>query len=88
MSKFRKKPIVVEAWQHTTYGTGMFTKTKGVCQSHSCYGQNPFMHVHTIHNGQICAVQEGDWIIPEPDGIHFYPVKPDIFEVSYDPIES
>lgn len=84
MAQFRKKPITVEAWQHTTYGEGIYTKTKGVCQSQTCYQQNNFMHVHTIHDNQICAVQEGDWIIPEPDGKHFYPVKPDIFEATYE----
>jgi hypothetical protein len=29
----------------------------------------------------------GDWIIPEPDGEHFYPVKPDIFEKTYEAVE-
>jgi hypothetical protein len=31
-------------------------------------------------------LEVGDWIIPEPDGIHFYPCKPDIFEATYEPV--
>ena len=44
-------------------------------------------HVHTIHQGQIVILERGDWILPEPDGVHFYPVKPDIFTATYEPYE-
>lgn len=47
----------------------------------------PYAWVETIHRGQTVKVQEGDWIIPEPDGEHFYPCKPDIFEKTYEPAE-
>ena len=80
--KFRKKPVVIEATQYTSYGK----LVNGMCNSLSCYSAgNIEPHVHTIHNNQIVLLEIGDWIIPEPDGIHFYPCKPDIFEATYEP---
>jgi len=83
MSKFRKKPVIIEAVQYTIYGT----LVKGMCNSRSCFTDvcnKP--HVHTIHDNQIVELEVGDWIIPEPDGIHYYPCKPDIFEKTYEPV--
>ncbi|MFZ2809437.1 MAG: hypothetical protein WAZ60_23890 [Desulfosalsimonadaceae bacterium] len=82
--KFRKKPVVIEAEQYVEYGK----LVKGMCNSISCYTSgNDQPHVHTIHKGQIVNLEVGDWIIPEPDGIHFYPCKADIFEATYEPAE-
>jgi len=39
--------------------------------------------VTTIHEQRV-YLERGDWIVPEPDGIHFYPIKPDIFEKKYE----
>lgn len=84
MPKFRKKPIEIEAEQYVKYG-GL---VKGMCNSIYCHSSgNNEPHVHTIHAGQIVNLEVGDWIIPEPDGKHFYPVKPDIFEATYDLVE-
>lgn len=44
-------------------------------------------HVHTSHGNQVVFLEPGDWIFPEPDGIHYYPVKPDIFNARYDILE-
>jgi hypothetical protein len=43
-------------------------------------------YIETIHHGQRVTVEEGDYIIPEPDGIHFYPCKPDIFDQTYEEV--
>jgi len=43
-------------------------------------------YVKTIH-GHLTPVVIGDWIITEPDGIHHYPCKPDIFEQTYEKVE-
>jgi len=81
MAKYRKKPVVIEAEQYVEYGK----LVKGMCNSCSCYSAgNNKPHVHTIHGNQIVILEIGDWIIPEPDGIHFYPCKPDIFKATYD----
>ena len=78
--KYRKKPVVIEAVQYTEYGK----LVKGMCNSISCFtAGNNEPHVHTIHNGQTVNLEIGDYIIPEPDGEHFYPCKPDIFEATY-----
>ena len=83
MNKYRKKPVVIEAVQYAEYGK----LVKGMCNSTSCFpAENNKPHVHTIHNNQIVLLEIGDWIIPEPDGEHFYPCKPDIFERTYEAI--
>lgn len=84
MAKFRKKPVVIEAEQYVEYGE----LVKGMCNSRSCFAAgNNAPHVHTIHDGQMVLLEIGDWIIPEPDGEHFYPCKPDIFKATYEPTQ-
>lgn len=81
MPKYRKKPVVIEAVQFVEHGT----LVDGMCACLTC-GKDMRPHVHTIHNNQISFLEVGDWIIPEPDGIHFYPCKPDIFEQTYEKV--
>lgn len=83
--KYRKKPVIIEnPAQYTEYGV----LVTGMCNSGSCFmGGNNKPHVHTIHNNQVVNLEIGDWIIPEPDGEHFYPIKPDIFEQTYEKVE-
>jgi len=85
MAKFRKKPVVVEAVQ---YAPNMAVLPPGVTEeSENGDGTGHISaYVTTIH-GQKTYVVAGDWIIAEPDGIHFYPCKPDIFAASYEPVE-
>jgi hypothetical protein len=84
MAKYRKKPVVIEAEQYTEYGK----LVKGMCNSQACYVDgNNRPHVHTIHNDQKIDLELGDFVIPEPDGEHFYPCKPDIFEATYEKVE-
>jgi len=78
MAKFRKKPVVVEAVQW--FGSA----TVGVC---GCLAEQHW-HVHTIHDSQTVEIASGDWIILEPDGVHFYPCKPDFFEATYEAVDA
>ncbi len=81
MAKFRKKPVVVDAVQW--HGQAM----RGVCMLNCRQDYPPGTpHVHTIHLGQTVALEPGDWILPEADGEHFYPVKPADFARIYEPI--
>lgn len=81
--RFRKKNIEVEAVQYTEYGK----LTTGMCNSVSCHcSGNKEPHVHTIHDNQIVYLEIGDFIIPEPDGIHFYPCRPNIFRETYEEV--
>lgn len=85
MAKYRKKPIVIEAVQYVKYGN----LAKGMCNSQRCFDDICNLpHVHTIHDDQIVVLEVGDWIVPEPDGKHFYPCKPDIFEQTYELVEA
>ena len=84
MAKYRKKPVVIDAEQYTKYGK----LVEGMCNSRSCFVEgNNEPHVHTIHNNQIVILEIGDFVIPEPDGEHYYPCKPDIFEKTYEKVE-
>jgi hypothetical protein len=61
---------------------------KGVCFEWACDGPvNDHPHVHTIHDGQRVEIVFGDWVVAEPDGRHYYLIKADIFEATYEPAE-
>ena len=79
--KYRKKPVVIEAEQYVKYGE----LVKGMCKCSVASSNNP--HVHTIHDNQCVILEVGDFIIPEPDGEHFYPCKPDIFYATYEEVK-
>lgn len=77
MSKFRKKPIIIEAVQFDGINDppGVFRREED---------NTPY--VVTIH-GQRSYIVASDWIIPEPDKVHHYPCKSDIFAVTYDAVD-
>ena len=77
MPTFRKKPVLVDAVQFTGNNepAGVFREEDG----------RPY--VVTIHE-QRCYLEPSDWILPEPDGVHFYPVKHDVFVNTYEPAET
>lgn len=74
MAKYRKKPVVVDA--------ELFTggPTRGVQ-----WTPDGMPFVITIHL-EPTKVEPGDWIIEEPDGIHYYPCKSVIFEATYEAV--
>jgi hypothetical protein len=76
MPRFRRKPTETEAEQFTHPATA----PRGVY-----VGENGECWVVTIH-GHKTPVVPGDWIMPEPDGEHFYPIKDDVFRATWDPI--
>ncbi len=94
--KFRKKPVVIEAYQITReLLEGILFDGKkypdGLRLLHASFHveNRTISHwagqVTTIHN-QETKVVEGDWVITEPNGINHYPCKPDIFEKTYEPV--
>lgn len=87
--KYQKKPVVVEAEQWFP-GKPM----GGVCCAHPAMRcplttEDSAMppHVHTAHNGQMVLLEPGDWIIQESNYSGYYPIKPDIFEETYEPVD-
>jgi hypothetical protein len=77
--KFRKKPDN-KIYLPEQFDAANPEAAKGVC---GCMAAAKW-HVHTIHNNQVCELVDKDWVMPEPDGKHFYPIKPDIFEETYE----
>lgn len=75
--KFRKKPTVIEAFQYKVgqpVPKGVFTQAGG----------EPYQaYVMTTHN-QMVFLSDGDWIVAEPDGNGYYPIKPHIMEQTYE----
>jgi hypothetical protein len=41
------------------------------------------LNVRTVH-GELAVVRHGDWILPEAASGRFYPVKPDVFDRTYE----
>ena len=83
IAQYRKKPVIIQAEQF--FGGG-HSNPRGVCSNPCLDGDWTKPHVHTMHNNQAVILEVGDWIIPEPDGIHFYPCKPAVFEATYEPV--
>ena len=86
--KFRKKPVVIEAWQsfndcgeHTTLYPAwiMDALISGVI-----YAKEEETYIKTLEGDH--HVSDGDWIIKGVKG-EIYPCKPDIFEATYEPVE-
>ena len=77
--KFRKKPVEVKA--QPWWPGDMSVPGVDLGWMHD---SRPF--VTTIHGGR-AYLDPGDWVIMEPDGKHFYPCKPDIFEATYEPVK-
>lgn len=83
-SRFRKKPVEIEAMQFDgTYETDLaeFVGLHGYFTD--VLSDLPAWVVHTRH-GSVRA-EIGDWIIRGEFG-DFWPCKPDIFEATYEPV--
>ena len=95
MSKFRKKPVVVEAKQWWVEGTEHphFEKVipyfvehvepEEECE-HCCCPMRTHGWIETLEGGHI--VCPGDWVIKGVLG-EFYPCKRDAFELTYERIK-
>jgi hypothetical protein len=82
--KFRKKPVVIEAYQWTTGDNTEAIPTWLVaaiaCQT--MFDSERGMFIRTLEGDM--QVGEGDWIIQGVKG-ELYPCKPDIFALTYEP---
>lgn len=85
MAKYRKKPVVIEAWQ--------FTK-ENYKEGFSKYFEKENISLWSQYGGEVIEgeiitlegtmkVSENDFIIKGVNG-EFYPCKPDIFEKTYE----
>lgn len=83
MSKFRKKPVAVEAMQwdggiEGAYDICMWSRSPAL-QYSSVEG----LTIKTLEG--VMTASEGDWIIKGVKG-EFYPCKPDIFAATYEQV--
>lgn len=80
MSKYRKRPIVIEAIQYDGFHTGELHE---FCEGtfYEPVNGNPF--IETLEGNM--EVSKGDYIIKGVNG-EFYPCKPDIFFKTYEPV--
>lgn len=79
--KYRKKPIVIEAWQWTGNFADAPTWIKEGAVSEDV---NSLLRVVTLEGEMYASL--GDFVIKGIQG-EIYPCKPDIFIATYDPAE-
>ena len=86
MSKFRKKPVIIEASQFNytdidSPETIALARKLGLSRNES---HSKLWEIKTLEGWHI--VSNGDWIITGVKG-EKYPCKPDIFEATYELVE-
>lgn len=83
--KYRKKPVVIDAWQFTkkNYNTGVpdLFKDESIKFWPLYGGEIVVGEISTLEG--VLGVSENDWVIRGVNG-EFYPCKPDIFEKTYE----
>jgi len=82
MPKYRKKPIIIDAiqWDGDNFNEIVYNFVGIICGQ-----KNDFLDIQTLEG--VMRADKGDYIIRGIKG-EFYPCKPDIFENSYDPVET
>ena len=87
--KFRKKPVVIEAWQFdgTEQSAREILQLTGIGIEHRRTCNPAHTHVLVIETleGEMRAFRN-DWVIRGIKG-ELYPCKPDIFEATYELVE-
>lgn len=79
--KYRKKPVVIEATQWFKYGDHPAVTKLLIASDAWAESENGW--ISTLEGGHV--VSPSDWIITGVKGEH-YPCKPDIFELTYEPM--
>jgi len=83
--KYRKKPVVIDAWQFTEETKDrVFNEIS--CNKYADFNKDgePVLVIQTLEGDMVADL--GDYIIKGVKG-EFYPCKPDIFEQTYEPAE-
>ena len=91
MSKWRKKPIIIEAEQWQTHLTAPNAIVSNFVDEYSGNTLCKICDIEMRHHGWIKTIEgglvvcPGDWIITGIAGEH-YPCKPHIFSILYEPV--
>ena len=97
MSKFRKRPVVVEAFQMTEkrrwsnsdwpeWLNAAWQKEVGDEGALWCDVEPPHTYLHISTLEGVLNIEWDDWIIQGVKG-EIYPCKPDIFAATYEPAD-
>ncbi len=86
--KYRKKPVVIDAWQWNGHTPGDARKfcTDNIPDRNFGVGGlkgKIGMIIPTLEGDHVA--EAGDWIIRGVKG-EYYPCKPDIFKLTYEPV--
>ncbi len=83
MAKYRKKPVVIEAVRWKGHGDAHNENKILSFTDFKAYIVTGRLTIRTLE-GEIPA-EPGDWIVKDADG-ECYPVKPRIFNATYEPV--
>jgi hypothetical protein len=85
MSRFRKKPVVIEAMQLKYEDGGVSAIMDWAATHHTIIQFDPVrgLSIDTLEG--VMRAEMGDWIIKGVKG-EFYPCKPDIFEATHEAV--
>lgn len=78
--KYRKKPVIVEAIQWFKMGD----HPRVIMREHPEFGRDRVPMIYGLEGWHIVSI--GDWIITGVQGEQ-YPCKPNIFVLTYDPVQ-
>ena len=82
MSKYRKKPVVIEAIQWL--GNNFIELDNFINIPHETYPSQGIIKIPTLEG--VMEASLNDYIIKGING-EFYPCKPDIFDLTYEKVE-
>ena len=84
MSKYRKKPVVIEAMQFTEESINqVFNFVRCNCYASFDAAGKPTLKIQTLEGDMITSL--GDWVIKGVAG-EFYPCRDDIFAATYEAV--
>lgn len=87
--KFRKKPVVIEAYQFNNYCGSAGDRPRWIIDAVAAgkveyqQGEFPYLTIVTLEGDM--RAELGDWIIQGVKG-ELYPCKPDIFAMTYEAV--
>ncbi len=85
-TKYRKRPVVIEAMQFTEESKDRVLYQFVTCQKYPDFDAdgNPVLKIHTLEG--VMTARLGDWIIKGVAG-EFYPCRDDVFRATYEAVE-
>lgn len=83
MAQYRKKPLLVDAVQYT--GDNVKEVFEEFGKDGILVAREGHLILTTTH-GDPAPCRAGDWVVPDSQPGTFYPIKPDVFAATYEPV--